>query len=908
MAAQVKMKLTLEDEGRVQLSHVAKDYKKQMESMSDATDKAAADIRRGFADIQKQLDASKSSAAARKSWDPVFGGWRDSMGRLRTETGQFMSEMQARSHAFSLSMSKISTGIKNMFTGAAAELRRLSPMIMGVVGIAGTGGFAMMSRSIVMARAELEKYTTEFEVLFKSKEKATAAMDMVVEFAAKTPFQLPEVIQATRILETLTRGALSSEEGLRMVGDAASGVGIPINQLAMWFGRLYDGIKSGRPVGEATMRMQELGIMSGDVRNQLEKMQKQGVAGAEIWKTVSKSFERYAGMMEQKSHTLEGVLSNIQDSWWRMKTVIADKTFPEIKRVAEDVMKTMDSMITNGTAEKIGDAFYRMFSVVKAGITFIKNNWDTIKDLLAIGAIIGASVMTVSLLTNPLTQVMLLTTGIIAAWKAFGLPGGVVSGLAALFQNVAMFVQRVYYDLKYIWEMLTRLKNIATGGQTVTQLQEAIKEKAQKMASTTDEATLSGYKIQLAAMKRQLAERVSAGEDIVPMNAQEVTTQAEANLKRLKESVFGKETSEWDKLFEDIDVKSARTFAQMEADAELAAQAVGNIGKNALTTEQQLKKMMGVFSEKEKKPVTAVVGQMRNALLPVTAGIDTDEMNLMLTQSDKLSGISKSVGISMISGLPEFASKYTPALKMAIVNSVKTAAEEAIDPTTSLGSRMLNKGFILGMEEVFANNYSIQGLANNLGRDLAAAFHEGFSASLVALMEGGGEVREALADFTGEMAMLMKRFVADSLTTQVDGLMKKLAEKMGTGGAGIIAGAMQTVTSLLDGGSNMGSGIGSGLGMILGTLIPGAGEVGTLLGGLAGGLLGGLFDKDEKVREDIAKTEENTAQIAAQMEVVNRNLIGLRQQMEPYPLPSSAYFSSRRTEEQLALEVAMGGA
>ncbi len=42
----------------------------------------------------------------------------------------------------------------------------------------------------------------------------------------------------------------------------------------MWIGRLYDGLQSGRPVGEAMMRLQELGVISGDTRNQIENLQK----------------------------------------------------------------------------------------------------------------------------------------------------------------------------------------------------------------------------------------------------------------------------------------------------------------------------------------------------------------------------------------------------------------------------------------------------------------------------------------------------------------------------------------------------------------------------------------------------------------------------------------------------------
>jgi hypothetical protein len=177
-------------------------------------------------------------------------------------------------------------------------------------------------RQPIQAQVELEQAQVSFKVLFGSVELADQRIKELYKFTATTPFQLNEVITASRQLEVLTKGALSSGAGLRMVGDVASGVGVPINELSMWFGRLYDGIQSGRPVGEALMRLQELGVLSGDVRSEIETLSKAGAENAEVWDVVTEAMSKFSGMMEEQSDTLGGKLSNLEDNITQIQTTI----------------------------------------------------------------------------------------------------------------------------------------------------------------------------------------------------------------------------------------------------------------------------------------------------------------------------------------------------------------------------------------------------------------------------------------------------------------------------------------------------------------------------------------------------------------------------------------------------------
>jgi len=238
---------------------------------------------------------------------------------------------------------------------------------------------ALFRRPLELA-VNREQAETSFGVLLKSTDKAKERINELSNFAATTPFELPNIINASRTLETLTKGALSTGDGLRLVGDAAAGAGVDINDLAMWFGRLYDGIQSGRPVGEALMRMQELGIISGEARGQLEDLGKAGKLQSEGWNVVTTELSKFNGMMEKQADTVGGKISNMND--------------------------TISVFLTN-----IGGSVATVITPVVSHITNLLNT------LNGVSPVVSSIVGVVSMLTA--TFVVLNVTGVSAAISTF---------------------------------------------------------------------------------------------------------------------------------------------------------------------------------------------------------------------------------------------------------------------------------------------------------------------------------------------------------------------------------------------------------------------------------------------------------------------------------------------------------
>lgn len=175
------------------------------------------------------------------------------------------------------------------------------------------------ARAAVGEAANRETMETAFIPLLGSAKAARERMAELADFAAHTPFQLPGIAAASRTLESLTDGALSTGDGLRLVGDAASAQNTPIEEMAVTIGRLYSGLDSGRPVGEAMQRLQELGAISPDVRAKLEKLQAEGKKGSEVWQVAAEELARFSGGMELQSQTWNGKISTLSDNWAQVR-------------------------------------------------------------------------------------------------------------------------------------------------------------------------------------------------------------------------------------------------------------------------------------------------------------------------------------------------------------------------------------------------------------------------------------------------------------------------------------------------------------------------------------------------------------------------------------------------------------
>lgn len=223
----------------------------------------------------------------------------------------------------------------------------------------------LVSGGIVGMNAMLEKTQIQFTTLMKDADKAKEHVAGLFKFGAETPFETGPIIQASRMLQTFGGSALNTIPNIRMIGDAAAGASRDISEVAFWTGRAYTAIQGGRPFGEASMRLMEMGIMSGTARQKIEDLQKSGASAAEVWKEFSSIFERFEGSMKVQAKTWEGLVSTITDNIG-IASATAMKPFFDLLKDGLGIMA--DFVQTEGFtkfAEDIADKLSKAILVVR---------------------------------------------------------------------------------------------------------------------------------------------------------------------------------------------------------------------------------------------------------------------------------------------------------------------------------------------------------------------------------------------------------------------------------------------------------------------------------------------------------------------------------------------------------------
>jgi hypothetical protein len=321
------------------------------------------------------------------------------------------------------------SAIKSAFNGISSGIGMMMPGGLAIGGILSAAGAIGVAVNAIGKAAEMETLQTAFAPLLGGAKAAKERIEQLAKFAATTPFELPQIAQASRTLQTLTKGALATGEGLRLAGDVASGTQQPIEELAMWIGRLYDGLQSGRPVGEAMMRLQELGSMSGDVRSRIEALQEEGAKGPAVWGLAAAALSRFSGSMERQSVTWKGKLSNLSDSVGMLMAKFGEPIIDGLKPYLDIVIGKVESLKNAGIAA--GNAIRTALDTVMASFqtgTFL----PLLMNGLELAFLKGVNVFIHGIQSG----LKILSLGIGGIMGALG-EGLEKSGLADVFHNLA---------------------------------------------------------------------------------------------------------------------------------------------------------------------------------------------------------------------------------------------------------------------------------------------------------------------------------------------------------------------------------------------------------------------------------------------------------------------------------------
>lgn len=317
----------------------------------------------------------------------IFAGALDSargkLGGITASVGNFAGSLKDR-------LGGALETVKGSLGAFGGQLGTLASSAFGAIasplGLGVAGGVAASIIGIGVAAlgasAEMETYRVQFETLLGSAGAAQERLDSLAKFAAATPFDLPGIVQASRTLEVFTKGAISTGDHLRIIGDAAASVSVPIEEVSFWTGRLYAAMAGGQPIGEMTLRLGEMGIIAPEVRTQIEQMAKGIKDGSltinEAWPQVEQAFGRFAGGMERQSQTLSGRFSTFIDDVRMSLARFGDRIAP----IAKDLLPGLGAALAS-VIDVLGEAievFGGFFVTVGQGIGHVETLLNDLKE------------------------------------------------------------------------------------------------------------------------------------------------------------------------------------------------------------------------------------------------------------------------------------------------------------------------------------------------------------------------------------------------------------------------------------------------------------------------------------------------------------------------------------------------
>ena len=181
---------------------------------------------------------------------------------------------------------------------------------------------AAFTRELIKIRGEYQAIEVSLSTILGDQAKATNLMGELTHTAATTPFQLQEVAKGATSLIAYGESAETVNDTLLRLGDIASGLSIPLNDLIYLYGttmvqgRVF-AMDMRQFMGRGIPIAEELAKQFGVAKDKVTELVSEGKVGFEHIKKAIEGMTdeggKFAGLMEAVSGTLKGATSNLRD-------------------------------------------------------------------------------------------------------------------------------------------------------------------------------------------------------------------------------------------------------------------------------------------------------------------------------------------------------------------------------------------------------------------------------------------------------------------------------------------------------------------------------------------------------------------------------------------------------------------
>lgn len=344
------------------------DLKKKLNSASKASDELTEeiikqrkiirdtqdDVRRlsdEYSKMGKYSPNSKAKLAELNTAKAALNEQRYSLGELQDQQARNRLEVRKLTREYK----EFAGGTNNadeIVKSLTDSLKRTAAEIGGLVAIKRFGS------DVIEATGKMQQLQVALSTILQDKSKADQLIADIVQFAAKTPFNLDDVATGAKQLLAYGSSADNVVNELSMLGDVASGLQIPIGQLIYLYGTLRT---QGRAMtvdirqfaGRGIPIYEELAKVLGVSKDQVGELVKEGKVGftevEQAFKNMTSEGGKFANLMENSAGTWPQRLSNIEDTLFQKMNEFGNK-YKEVFEfgigTAEDLVESLDDVLS----------------------------------------------------------------------------------------------------------------------------------------------------------------------------------------------------------------------------------------------------------------------------------------------------------------------------------------------------------------------------------------------------------------------------------------------------------------------------------------------------------------------------------------------------------------------------------
>lgn len=323
---------------------------KQRKIIRDTQD----DVRRlsdEYSKMGKYSPNSKAKLAELNTAKAALNEQRYSLGELQDQQARNRLEVRKLTREYK----EFASGTNNadeIVKSLTDSLKRTAAEIGGLVAIKKFGS------DVIEATGKMQQLQVALSTILQDKSKADQLIADIVQFAAKTPFNLDDVATGAKQLLAYGSSADNVVNELSMLGDVASGLQIPIGQLIYLYGTLRT---QGRAMtvdirqfaGRGIPIYEELAKVLGVSKDQVGELVKEGKVGfkevEQAFKNMTSEGGKFANLMESSAGTWPQRLSNIEDTLFQKMNEFGNK-YKEVFEfgigTAEDLVESLDDVLS----------------------------------------------------------------------------------------------------------------------------------------------------------------------------------------------------------------------------------------------------------------------------------------------------------------------------------------------------------------------------------------------------------------------------------------------------------------------------------------------------------------------------------------------------------------------------------